>query len=103
MEKQNKESQKVNTTVTAFWTVLQEDKEELAEIKRSCKSIIVHGMAEPEADAIRSNVLGYRIVNLWNLLPEEVVSSCSTNGFKNVSICCLKTDVIVKFLKTNSG
>jgi len=38
--------------------------------KRSCTS------------QIRSNILGYRTVNLWNSLPEEVVSACSTNGFK---------------------
>jgi len=48
-----------------------------------------------------SHILGYRIVNLWNLLPEEVANS--TNSFKNVSICCSKTYIIVNFLKTFSG
>jgi hypothetical protein len=31
---------------------------------------------------MRSNYFGYRIVNMWNTLPEEVVSSPSVNCFK---------------------
>jgi hypothetical protein len=31
---------------------------------------------------MRSNFFGYRIVNMWNTLPEEVVSSPSVNCFK---------------------
>ena len=30
----------------------------------------------------RANMLGYRIVNLWNALPEDVVSAESVNSFK---------------------
>ena len=29
----------------------------------------------------RANMLGYRIVNLWNSLPEDVVSAVSVNSF----------------------
>jgi len=38
--------------------------------KRNCKS------------ALRSNVLGYRIVNLWNSLLEDVVSAPTVNCLK---------------------
>ena len=31
---------------------------------------------------LRSNYFGYRIVNMWNYLPEEIVSSSSVNCFK---------------------
>ena len=31
---------------------------------------------------LRSNVLGYRVVNLWNSLPEDVVSATTVNCFK---------------------
>ena len=31
---------------------------------------------------LRAYVLGYRIVNLWNSLPEDVVSAESVNSFK---------------------
>jgi len=38
--------------------------------KRNCKSML------------RANVLGFRIVNFWNSLPENVVSAESFNYFK---------------------
>jgi hypothetical protein len=38
--------------------------------KRECRS------------QIRANILGYRVVNMWNALPEEVVSAPSVNCFK---------------------
>jgi len=40
-------------------------------MKRDCKS------------SVRANVLGFRIVNFWNNLPEHVVTSGSVNAFKN--------------------
>ena len=39
--------------------------------KRECKSVL------------RANTLGFRIVNLWNSLPEEVVSAPTVNSLKN--------------------
>jgi len=38
--------------------------------KRDCKLVL------------RANVLGYRIVNLWNSLPEDVVSAPTVNSLK---------------------
>jgi len=38
--------------------------------KRDCKSVL------------RANVLGYRIVNLWNSLPEDIVSVPTVNSLK---------------------
>jgi len=38
--------------------------------KMDCKSVL------------RANVLGYRIVNLWNSLPEDVVSAPTVNSLK---------------------
>ena len=32
---------------------------------------------------LMANVMGYRIVNLWNSLPEDVVSAESVNCFKD--------------------
>jgi len=32
---------------------------------------------------LRANVLGFRIVNFWNSLPENVVSAESVNCFKS--------------------
>jgi len=39
--------------------------------KRDCKSVL------------RANTLGFRIVNLWNSLPEDVVSAPTVNSLKN--------------------
>ena len=39
--------------------------------KRICKSVL------------RANTLGFQIVNLWNSLPEEVVSAPTVNSLKN--------------------
>ena len=38
--------------------------------KRDCESVL------------RANVLGYRIVNLWNSLPEDIVSAPTVNSLK---------------------
>jgi len=43
--------------------------------KRDCKSML------------RANILGFRIVNFWNSLPEDVVSAESVNCFKNRYDC----------------
>jgi ribonuclease P/MRP protein subunit RPP40 len=40
-------------------------------LKRDCKT------------AQRANILGFRIVNFWNSLPDEVVNADSVNAFKN--------------------
>ena len=34
--------------------------------------------------SIRANVLGFRIVNVWNSLPEDVVNASSVNAFKGL-------------------
>jgi len=39
--------------------------------KRDCKSVL------------RANILGFRIVNLWNSLPEDVASAPTVNSLKN--------------------
>jgi len=41
-------------------------------LKRNCKK------------SIRGNVLGFRIVNVWNSLPEDVVNASSVNAFKEL-------------------
>ena len=44
-----------------------------------------HSMKLEKRDSkgcLRSNVLGYRVVNLWNSLPEDVVSAATVNCFK---------------------
>ena len=33
--------------------------------------------------SVRANALGFRVVNFWNSLPEEVVNATSVNTFKN--------------------
>lgn len=33
--------------------------------------------------SVRANALGFRVVNFWNSLPEEVVNATSVNAFKN--------------------
>ena len=37
--------------------------------------------------SIRANVLGFRIVNVWNSLPEDVVNASSVNAFKGQTLC----------------
>jgi len=39
------------------------------------------GLQEVE---LRANVLGFRIVNVWNSLPEDVVNASSVNAFKRL-------------------
>ena len=39
-------------------------------LKRDCKT------------RLRANVFGYRIVNLWNTLPQDIVTASSVNAFK---------------------
>jgi len=34
--------------------------------------------------SIRANVLGFRTVNFWNSLPEDVVNASSVNAFKGL-------------------
>ena len=41
-------------------------------LKRDCKK------------SIRANVLGFRIVNVWNSMPEDVVNASSVNAFKGL-------------------
>ena len=56
--------------------------------KRDCKSVL------------RANVLGYRIVNLWNSLPEDIVSAPTVNSLKGddltVTVCIYVTVITVQ-------
>ena len=43
-----------------------------------------HQLLKPRANTrIRQNTFSHRVINVWNSLPEEVVSADSINSFKN--------------------
>jgi predicted transcriptional regulator len=50
MEKQNTESHEVMTSVAAFRNDLQEDKDEITEVKKRSRNIIIHGLNEPTSE-----------------------------------------------------